>query len=236
MCKRFGVPPTKVRVIYPCASGDLSAGARWRLRWPRAYHLPAKYILYVGTLERRKNLTTLVRAFAQARRMASLEHTLVLVGQRGWLYEDVFRTVEELGLRDRVLFLGYVPDEDMATLYSHADLFAYLSLYEGFGLPPLEAMACGAPVLVSNVSSLPEVVGDAGVLVNPRDVPAIASELVRILSRSAICARRCASVDSRARVCFRRNGSFNRLSRFTVMQHAFDRARQLRSASRCALA
>ena len=177
----FGVPSDKIRVVYPYTPPrfrpmpDVDAVAA-------RYHLPSKYILYVGTLERRKNLTALVRAFAEARRMASLEHALVLVGQRGWLYEDVFRTVEELGLRDRVLFLGYVPDEDLPALYTHADLFVYLSLYEGFGLPPLEAMACGAPVIVSNVSSLPEVVGDAGLLVNPRDVPAIASEFVRVLA------------------------------------------------------
>lgn len=181
LCKRFGIAEAQVQVIYPYVpalfqsthNGDATAAR---------YHLPSKYILYVGTLERRKNLATLIRAFAQARQMAGLEHMLVLAGQRGWLYDDVLRAVEELGLRDRVLFLGYVPDEDLPTLYSRADLFAYLSLYEGFGLPPLEAMACGAPVIVSDVSSLPEVVGEAGVLVSPRDVGVIASEFVRVLS------------------------------------------------------
>ena len=183
LCNRFGVPAAKVHVIYPCTRVIFQPSPNWN-RVAAQYHLPSKYILYVGTLERRKNIVTLLRAFAQARRMANLEHALVLVGQRGWLYDDIFRAVEELDLRDCAIFLDYVPDEYMPALYSHADLFAYLSLYEGFGLPPLEAMACGAPVLASNVSSLPEVVGEAGVLVEPRDVQAIASEIARILTDS----------------------------------------------------
>ncbi|MBI5300777.1 MAG: glycosyltransferase family 4 protein [Chloroflexi bacterium] len=179
--RRFGVASEKIRVTYPCVraifkpvSDTYAVAAQ--------YHLPSQYILFVGTLERRKNIPTLIRAFAQARRIGGFDHALVLAGQRGWLYADIFRAVEELGLEQHVRFLGYVPDEDLPALYSRADLFAYVSLYEGFGLPPLEAMACGAPVLVSNVASLPEVVGDAGVLVSPRDTPAMATEIARILA------------------------------------------------------
>ena len=178
---RFRIAADKIRVIYPCARAifrpapDSDAIAAH-------YHLPDQYVLFVGTLERRKNITTLVRAFAQARRMANLEHALVLVGRRGWLYDDIFRAVEASDARDRVIFLEDVPDVHLPALYSRAELFAYLSLYEGFGLPVLEAMSCGAPVLAANTSALPEVVGAAGLLVDPRDVPAIASTIGHILT------------------------------------------------------
>lgn len=178
--RRFGVVPEKISVIYPCTHAVFKPVADTRAIVAR-YNLPDRYILFVGTLERRKNITTLVRAFAQARHIGAFNHSLVLAGQRGWLYDDIFHAVKELGLEQHVRFLGYVPDEDLPALYSRADLFAYLSHYEGFGIPPLEAMACGAPVLVSNSSSLPEVVGDAGVLVSARDVDAAAHEIARLI-------------------------------------------------------
>jgi glycosyltransferase involved in cell wall biosynthesis len=146
------------------------------------YDLPERYVLYVGTLEPRKNVANLVRAFALASKRRDLAHVLVLAGARGWLYDDIFRTVEELNLRDQVIFLDYVPDEDLPGLYSAADLFVFLSRYEGFGLPVLEAMACGAPVLASNSSALPEVVGDAGIMVPPDDVEQAAIEMTRLLT------------------------------------------------------
>ncbi|CAG0947880.1 mannosyl-N-acetyl-alpha-D-glucosaminyl-diphospho-ditrans,octacis-undecaprenol 3-alpha-mannosyltransferase / alpha-1,3-rhamnosyltransferase [Anaerolineae bacterium] len=178
--RRFGVAPEKISVIHPCTHAIFKPVADTRAIVAR-YNLPNRYILFVGTLERRKNITTLVRAFAQARHIGAFNHSLVLAGQRGWLYDDIFHAVKELGLEQHVRFLGYVPDEDLPALYSRADLFAYLSHYEGFGIPPLEAMACGAPVLVSNSSSLPEVVGDAGVLVSARDVDAAAHEIARLI-------------------------------------------------------
>ncbi len=174
------VPDEKIRVVYPCTRESFRPTPSQQMR--AKYHLPDQYVLYVGTLERRKNLSNLIRAFDKARRMGQFDHALVLAGQRGWLYEDLFRTVEELGLGDRILFLGYVPDQDLPGLYSGADLFVYLSKYEGFGLPVLEAMACGVPVLSSNSSSLPEVAGDAAVLVPPEDIDLAAREMKRILS------------------------------------------------------
>ena len=98
---------------------------------------------------------------------------LVIVGKKGWLYESFFRRLRELGLEDRLLFTGYVPDEDLPAIYSAADLFVFPSLYEGFGLPVLEAMACGTPVVCSNASNLPEMAGDAALLVDPTDVRAL---------------------------------------------------------------
>lgn len=181
LCQQFRVPAEKIRVVYPCPRAIFQPTTE-QAAIAAHYHLPDRYVLFVGTLERRKNIATLVRAFAQARRMANLEHALVLVGQRGWLYEDIFRAVEESDARAHIIFLENVPDAHLPMLYSRADLFAYLSLYEGFGLPVLEAMASGTPVLASNVSALPEVVGEAGVLVAPRDVAAIAFEIARILT------------------------------------------------------
>jgi glycosyltransferase involved in cell wall biosynthesis len=113
-------------------------------------------------------------------REEGLEHRLVIVGRKGWLYKGFFQRLRELGLEGEVIFPGFVPDGDLPALYSAADLFVFPSLYEGFGLPVLEAMACGTPVIASNSSSLPEVIGDAGIMVDPLDVGALlrAIELV----------------------------------------------------------
>ena len=179
----LGTPPSKVRVVYagvgpefkPVTQVDVLAGvrARYSLAWP--------FVLNVGTLEPRKNHLRLIRSFAQL-----LPHhpdlRLVLVGGKGWLYEDVQAEVARLNLEDRVVFPGFVADADLPALYSLASVFAYPSLYEGFGLPVLEAMACGTPVVCSNASSLPEVAGDAALLVDPTDVDALARALDQALN------------------------------------------------------
>jgi glycosyltransferase involved in cell wall biosynthesis len=177
----WGIPEEKIRVVYPYALSTCRSTTARRVTAAK-YRLPDSYLLYLGTLEPRKNISTLIRAFALAKQRGALPHALVLAGQRGWLYSDIFQTVEELGLKDQVIFLGYVPDDDLPGLYSGADLFAYLSWYEGFGLPVLEAMACGTPVLASNTSALPEVVGDAGILVAPDDPERVAAEMLRLLT------------------------------------------------------
>ncbi len=184
----MGVPTEAITVIYPYVTEHFSPTADCRAVANR-YGLPQKYILYVGTLERRKNIVMLLRAFVGAKRRAPLDHILVFVGQPGWLYADIFRAVEELGLETETIFLDYVPDEDLPALYSAADLFAYLSLYEGFGLPVLEAMACGTPVLASNAASLPEVIGEAGRMVEPGDVEGAAEAIVELLEDSGLRAR-----------------------------------------------
>lgn len=149
--------------------------ARFRV----AQGLPERFILHMGTLEPRKNLVRLVRAFAQG---APSDVHLVLAGGRGWLYEMIFTEVARLGVQDRVHFPGYVPAETQALWYNAADLFAYVSIYEGFGLPVLEALACGTPTLTSGTTSLPEAAGDAALTVPPDDVPAIAAGLARLLA------------------------------------------------------
>jgi glycosyltransferase involved in cell wall biosynthesis/GT2 family glycosyltransferase len=181
LCQTMNVSPDKVDIIYPYTPDHFKPPAQRRLVADR-YGLPEKYILYVGTLERRKNITALIKAYALAKKSARLEHYLVLVGQPGWLYNDVFRVMHSLDISQDVIFLGYAPEKDLPGLYSAADLFVYLSLYEGFGLPVLEAMACGAPVITSNSSSLPEVVGQAGVMTPPNDIEQAAEHIVRILA------------------------------------------------------
>jgi glycosyltransferase involved in cell wall biosynthesis len=137
------------------------------------------YILTVGTLQRRKNHLTLVRAFGELLRNASVPDgvQLVIAGGKGWLYDDVLAEVQALNLQRQVRFIGFVDEADLPALYRAAAVFAFPSLYEGFGIPPLEAMASGVPVVASNASSLPEVVGDVGLTVDPLDVHALASAL-----------------------------------------------------------
>jgi glycosyltransferase involved in cell wall biosynthesis len=137
------------------------------------------YILAVGTLEPRKNLETLLRAFAKIK--DDVPHQLVLVGPEGWLTGGLKATLGELALGDRVRLTGFVSDEELGGWYSAADLFAFPSWYEGFGLPSIEAMHCGAPILTSNTSSFPQVVGDAGVMIPPDDVNLWAETIQQLL-------------------------------------------------------
>jgi glycosyltransferase involved in cell wall biosynthesis len=143
-------------------------------------------VLFVGTIEPRKNLVRLMRAFALAVRETGTDHQLVIAGADGWKVGAVRAAYEVSPVRDRIHFIGYIPEDELPAAYSGADLFAYPSLCEGFGLPPLEAMACGTAVLTSQISSLPEVVGDAALTVDPFDVNAIANGLIRLMTdRSA---------------------------------------------------
>ena len=152
------------------------------------YGLPPRYVLAVGTLEPRKNLTTLLRAFARLRRDGGIDPALrlVLVGARGWLDGPIHEAVRSLGLEGMVHFAGFVADDDLPAVYSGAALFVFASLYEGFGLPLLEAMACGVPVITSNVAAMPEVAGGAAMLVDPRDVDGLAAAIARLLRDDAL--------------------------------------------------
>jgi alpha-1,3-rhamnosyl/mannosyltransferase len=141
-----------------------------------------KYFLSVGTIEPRKNLTTIIDAFSRLRPEIQNERPLVLVGMRGWLDSDIQAKMRPLVNKGVIKVLGYIPDPQMPVLYSGAAAFLFPSLYEGFGLPPLEAMACGTPVIVSNNSSLPEVAGDAGIFFNPLDVDGISGAMDRMLN------------------------------------------------------
>ncbi len=181
--QRLNVPPEKIRVIYagvhPRFQPDLEPS---RVAAVRAkYQLPERMMLYLGTVEPRKNLEMLVEAYHALLQHTPAAPTLVIAGRKGWMYQPVFDRVRALGLDTRVHFTGWVDDADMPALLNAAEVFVYPSLYEGFGLPPLEAMACGVPVLCSNTSSLPEVVGDAGLLLDPRDAGAWTHALARVL-------------------------------------------------------
>jgi glycosyltransferase involved in cell wall biosynthesis len=146
------------------------------------------YILSVGTIQPRKNYERLIRALA-ALPSAFDDVRLVIVGGRGWLQESIYQTVEALKLGERVLFPGFAEDGDLPALYSGARLAAYPSLYEGFGLPILEAMRCGTPVLSSHTSSLREVAGEAALLIDPLSVESIRDGLLQLLSDDGLCAR-----------------------------------------------
>jgi glycosyltransferase involved in cell wall biosynthesis len=152
------------------------------------YGIDGDYILTVGSIQPRKNLARLVQAYASLRGNKSADKLpkLVLVGKSGWLYDDTLRALKETGVADTVVLTGYVPQEDLPALYSGALCFVYPSYFEGFGLPPLEAMKCGAPVIVGNKTSLPEVVGDAALTVDPFDVEAIASAMQRVIESPAL--------------------------------------------------
>ena len=148
--------------------------------------LPDHFILFVGTREPRKNIPALLHAFAQAKRAAQLPHALVIAGARGWMDQTIPQTLAELNITQDVLFPGFVPHAELPLWYHAADAFVYPSQYEGFGMPPLEALACGTPVITSNVSSLPEAVGDAALLINPRSPEQITDALIRILTDPAL--------------------------------------------------
>ena len=149
------------------------------------YGLPERFILYVGTIEPRKNLSTLLEAYAELRQHLP-DVGLVIAGGKGWLYESFFETLKRLGLEPHVILTGFVPEADLPGLMACAKVFAYPSEFEGFGLPPLEAMACGVPVACSNASSLPEVVGNAGLLLPPREARAWQAALYHLLTDEAL--------------------------------------------------
>jgi glycosyltransferase involved in cell wall biosynthesis len=144
-------------------------------------NLPTRMILNIGTLEPRKNVVTLIKAFKKLQERGYKDYVLAIAGEKGWLYNKIFEEIKSSGMEQSICLLGVVRDEDLPLLYNCADLFVYPSLYEGFGLPPLEAMACGVPIITSNTSSLPEVVGNAGIMVDPNDIESLSDEMYRVL-------------------------------------------------------
>jgi glycosyltransferase involved in cell wall biosynthesis len=174
----YATPPGKIAVAYPGTDETLAPVRDFAIiKVAQArYGITGDYFLYLGTLQPRKNLARMIEAFASI----ESEAVLVLAGKRGWLYQDLFSQVCRLGLENRVLFPGYIHDEDKAALLSGALAFVFPSLYEGFGLPVLEAQACGCPAIVSATSSLPEVAGEGALLVDPQDTTAIATAMQRI--------------------------------------------------------
>jgi glycosyltransferase involved in cell wall biosynthesis len=184
----LNVPASKVVVVYNAmderfgVAPSEEAIARVRER----YQLDHRFVLYVGNIKPHKNLVRLVEAFEQLRARGFDDLTLLIIGDEISKLPALRRAVHSHKLHKHVRFLGYLPDDTLAVLYRLADVFVFPSLYEGFGLPPLEAMACGAPVVTSNVSSLPEVTGDAAVLVDPYDATSIADGVAKVLSDPAL--------------------------------------------------
>ncbi len=186
---QLGASPKKISVIYEAAAPHYCplSQERCRAAMQAKYGIPEKYIFFVSTIEPRKNIEGLLEAFYHLRKYYYVEDTgLVLAGKPGWLYEEIYRKVEQLELGQCTFFVGRVPDEDLHQLFVGARCHVHPALYEGFGLSPLEAMACGTPTIVSNTSSMPEVVGDAGLIVDPANREEIAVAMHRLLTEEAL--------------------------------------------------
>lgn len=177
----FKVPAERVQVLYSGYDPQFQrvSDAQTLQRVRETYRLQKPFILHVGTIEPRKNLVRLIEAYSRLRRHGEVD--LVIAGGRGWMYDEIYAAPQKFGVSASVRFLGFTPDADLPALYSLAEFLAYPSLYEGFGLPVLEAMACGTAVVTSNNSSLPEVAGDAALLIDARDTEALAWAMSRFL-------------------------------------------------------
>lgn len=176
--KYLGIPEGKISIM-PCGV-DLSIyhpdySEEMIVKTLGKYNVPRNYLLYLGTLEPRKNIVRMIEAYSLAKEKNTDIPKLVMAGGKGWVYSRIFETVHRLKLEDDIIFTGYISEFDVPMLMKGARAFLFPSLYEGFGMPPLEAMACGTPVLVSNVASLPEVVGEASIKVDPFSVESIKS-------------------------------------------------------------
>lgn len=184
----LGVDAARIDVVYPGVSSAYKPVTDEALRRDvrQRYKLEQPFLLSVGTLEPRKNYSRLIQAYARARTREHLPHQLVIAGGHGWLYQSIFDTVSQLDLAAHVQFLGYVDEPDLPALYSLADGFAFPSRYEGFGIPVIEAMACGTPVVTADNSSLPEAAGDAALLVAADDTDGLALAIARLLTDDAL--------------------------------------------------
>jgi glycosyltransferase involved in cell wall biosynthesis len=182
--QHLGVPEEKITVVHEAANPIFRPVDRETARREvrNRHGVDGPFLLFVSTIEPRKNVPTLLRALWQLMQCYKEDVRLVLAGGKGWLFEDAFAVVEELKLDGRVHFVGRVSSEDLLYLYNAAEMLTHPAFYEGFGLPPLEAMACGLPVVVSDVASLPEVVGDAGMLIDPNDVDELTVAMWRVLN------------------------------------------------------
>ncbi len=174
LVKLLGAPESKIDVIYEAADPiyrPIDRQSAHQSLTSAGIFVPDRFILFVGTIEPRKNLGTLLRAYARLRASYSVDTPLVLAGSPGWLSQDIGELVAMLGLDDNVIFTGQIPhNEHLCALYNLATMLVHPAYYEGFGLPPLEAMACGIPVVCSNAGSLPEVVGNAALMATPEDI------------------------------------------------------------------
>ena len=189
--KAYRIPEDRVTVIYPGIKEvtTLNPHVYSMSELKSKYLISDNYLLSVGTLQPRKNTARLIEAFAKLKKSKKFDKSdimLVVVGKKGWLYEDILAAPERFGVTESVKFLDFVSDEDLASLYKNAQCYVFPSLYEGFGLPVLEAMKFDCPVITSNISSLPEAAGDAALYVNPLDVDDIAKKIEKILENKEL--------------------------------------------------
>jgi glycosyltransferase involved in cell wall biosynthesis len=184
----FNVNPENIEVIYLSVDNNflIKRDEEKKLKISAKYDLPEKYILYVGTFLPHKNLETLIIGFKELNQHYKLSHKLVLAGKKGRNYKKIENLLSQLKMNNDVKIIGFVPDEDLPYIYSLSDLFVFPSLYEGFGLPLLEAMASGVPVLASNSSCLPEIAGDAALYFNPKDSRDLNAKIVSILDNKIL--------------------------------------------------
>jgi glycosyltransferase involved in cell wall biosynthesis len=183
LCAHLKVKPAKVTAIHEAPRDSFHPVSREEAaRVRKRLGIEDDFLLFVGTLEPRKNLVTLLRAYAQVLRETPFRPQLVVTGGEGWLMDETFSIMREEDIHERLCLTGYLNDDDLRALYSSCRSFIYPSLYEGFGLPPLEAMACGAPVIASRAGALPETVTDAAVLVDPLDVESLARAIAALLA------------------------------------------------------
>lgn len=192
LMSHFDVPAQRVKVVYPGVGQELFPAQIKKELYKSLkikYNIGFNYILYVGTIEPRKNVKGLIQAYKVIQSQHNITQRLVIAGMKGWMYQEVFDLVKELNLSSDITFTGYVPKEDLVTLYNLADVFVYPSFYEGAGLPILEAFACGVPVVTSNCSCMPEIAGEAAVLVDPYEPKEIADGVLKALQDEGLRGR-----------------------------------------------
>jgi glycosyltransferase involved in cell wall biosynthesis len=217
LIRLYGVNEDKVSVVYSGVSeaSEVFDGEKMSEEQPKTLSLPDKYILYLGTMEPRKNIVSIIEAFASI--AEDVSHDLVIAGERGWLASGVERAIKVSGEASRIHRVGLVAEGRKQELYRRADLFVYPSFYEGFGFPPLEALVAGTPVITSHNSSLPEVVGDWAVMVNPYDVSELALVMKEVLDNPPL-------VGEKIKKSIRKKFSWDRAARqtFTVFEKAVE--------------
>lgn len=186
--KHLKIPEEKIKVIYLAVNDNFryfDNKMKIKAEIENEYKLDGPFILYVGNVELRKNIPILIKSFFQLKKRG-FKHKLVLIGNFKHGFEKIKELVNVLGLYNEVIFMGYVPESDLVKFYNAAELFVFPSIYEGFGLPPLEAMACGCPVITSNTSSLPEVIDDAGILIEPYEYGTLADQMQEVLINDSL--------------------------------------------------
>ncbi|MEN4017617.1 MAG: glycosyltransferase family 1 protein [Methanobacterium sp.] len=191
LIKETNISPDKVETIYLGVDEQFRELPQKEVEnVKKKYKLPEKFILYVGSEQSRKNLPVLIKAFKKLLETFNLQNIKLVKVGRPQIKESqrkkIFNLIDKLNLQKHIIFIEYVPEEDIASIYNAADIFVFPSFYEGFGLPPLEAMACGTPVITSNVTSLPEVVGDAGIMINPHNIDGLANKMYELLTNDGL--------------------------------------------------